>query len=78
MERNFLDIISTSYLTKRMKAEAELEKMINSDPFKKDNLDIFVSDVMSKVHNLREINADAQMWENIVAQLTKNPNPEKE
>lgn len=78
MERKFLDIITTSYLTKRMKAEAELEKAVNSDPFNNINLDLFVSDIMSKVHNLKEINSDAQMWENIVAQLTKNPNPEKE
>jgi len=73
-----LDIITTTYITKRMKAEAELEKMVNSDPFVKNNIDDFISDVMVKVNKLREINADAQTWENIVSQITNKATPEKE
>lgn len=78
MERKVLDIISTTYITKRMKAEAELEQMINSDPFVKNNIDEFISDVMTKVNKLREINADAQTWENITSQITNKATPEKE
>lgn len=73
-----LDIITTAYITKRMKAEVELEKMVNSDPFTKNNIDEFISDVMVKVNKLREINADAQTWENIVSQITNKATPEKE
>lgn len=73
-----LDIITTAYITKRMKAEVELEKMVNSDPFVKNNIDDFISDVMVKVNKLREINADAQTWESIVSQITNKATPEKE
>ena len=79
MERKFLDIITTTYITKRMKAEAELEKVVNSDPFLKSNsLDVFIDEIMLRVNKLREINADAQTWENIVSQITNKTMPEKE
>jgi hypothetical protein len=79
MERKFLDIITTTYITKRMKAEAELEKVVNSDPFVKSNsLDVFIDEIMLRVNKLREINADAQTWENIVSQITNKTMPEKE
>ena len=79
MERKFLDIITTTYITKRMIAEAELEKVINSDPFLKNNsLDVFIDEITLRVNKLREINADAQTWENIVSQITNKTMPEKE
>jgi hypothetical protein len=79
MERKFLDIITTTYITKRMIAEAELEKVINSDPFLKSNsLDVFIDEITLRVNKLREINADAQTWENIVSQITNKTMPEKE
>jgi hypothetical protein len=79
MERKFIDIITTTYITKRMKAEAELEKLINSDPFlKSNNIDVFIDEITLKVNRLREINADAQTWENIVSQITNKTVPEKE
>jgi hypothetical protein len=79
MERKFLDIITTTYITKRMIAEAELEKVINSDSFLKSNsLDVFIDEITLRVNKLREINADAQTWENIVSQITNKTMPEKE
>ena len=79
MERKFIDIITTTYITKRMKVEAELEKLINSDPFlKSNNIDVFIDEITLKVNRLREINADAQTWENIVSQITNKTVPEKE
>ena len=78
MEMKILDIITTTYITKRMKAEAEIEKMINSEPFVKGNIDDFIHDFMIKVNKLREINADAQTWENIASQITNKATPEKE
>jgi hypothetical protein len=79
MERKFIDIITTTYITKRMKAEAELEKLINSDPFVESNsIDVFIDEITLRVNRLREINADAQTWENIVSQITNKTVPEKE
>ena len=79
MERKFIDIKTTTYITKRMKAEAELEKLINSDPFVESNsIDVFIDEITLRVNRLREINADAQTWENIVSQITNKTVPEKE
>ena len=79
MERKFIDIITTTYITKRMKAEAELEKLINSDPFVESNsIEVFIDEITLRVNRLREINADAQTWENIVSQITNKTVPEKE
>lgn len=78
MERKVLDLITTKYASERVNAELEIEKIIANKAFDSDmDIDTFTNSVMSKIHKLREINADAQMWENILAQLLTQ-SPEKE
>jgi hypothetical protein len=72
MDKRIIDIISTKYMAKRMVAELELEKLINTTPSQDLNIDKLTDNVMLKVNELRILINDSQMWENIVLQFDKN------
>jgi hypothetical protein len=78
MERKVLDLITTKYVVERAKAEIEIEKAVTTKAFE-NNMDIdnFTNSIMTKISKLREINSDAQLWENIVTQIVTQV-PEKE
>jgi hypothetical protein len=78
MERKVLDLITTKYVVERAKAEVEIEKAVTAKAFE-NNMDIdnFTNSIMTKISKLREINSDAQLWENIVTQIVTQV-PEKE
>jgi hypothetical protein len=78
MERKVLDLITTKYVVERVKAEIEIEKAVTTKAFE-NNMDIdnFTNSIMTKISKLREINSDAQLWENIVTQIVTQV-PEKE
>lgn len=79
MERKFLDLITTKYTTEKLKAELEIEKIISKNSLETDSdVDFISADLMRKIKRLREINADLQMWDEILSHLLSIKSPEKE
>jgi len=72
MDLRMLDLVTTKYLSKKVIAEMELEKLINNPP-SDIPVDVVSDRIMEKVSIIRSIGSDIQTWENIVAQITKKP-----
>lgn len=67
MDKRILDVVSTKYLTRKISAEIELEKLLNSNL--ESSVEIVSEDIMNKVKELKDIASQMQTWENILSQL---------
>ncbi len=67
MDKRILDVVSTKYLTRKISAEIELEKLLNSNLGS--SVEIVSEDIMNKVKELKDIASQMQTWENILSQL---------
>ena len=67
MGKRILDVVSTKYLTRKISAEIELEKLLNSNLGS--SVEIVSEDIMNKVKELKDIASQMQTWENILSQL---------
>lgn len=72
MDVRVLDLVTTTYVARKLAIEIDLENLINNIPTNKSSAD-FTQQIMSKTTELRNIVADFQTWEGIVNQLTKTP-----
>jgi hypothetical protein len=70
MDKRVLDLVSTKYITKKLEAEIDLEKLINESP-KEITSNQLAELIMGKIKILRNVSAEHQMWESILSQLTK-------
>ena len=72
MDVRVLDLVTTTYVARKLAAEMDLENLINSIPTSNSSVDL-TQQIMTKTTELRNVVADFQTWEGIVDQLTKTP-----